>query len=131
PVKHLQDTAAAVDIFLPQEAGRDGLFDGVAFGLPAKPPHEVPRQAIVQTGHVLRCRCHPWFLLRFGRGSIHHCGSRCRSRVSTSVSTRRTTLRIEPPFQALTRAPISYPSSEIGRAACRESLWRQVVAVVL
>jgi hypothetical protein len=58
-VKDLEDTAAAIDELFAQEACLDGCTDGTALCLPAKPPHEVPRKAVVQSGRFLRCRCHP------------------------------------------------------------------------
>jgi hypothetical protein len=48
-VKDMEDAATAVDIFSSQEACLDGCIDGTALGFPAKPPHEVPRKAVVQS----------------------------------------------------------------------------------
>jgi hypothetical protein len=58
-MKDLENPAAAVDEFFAQQACLDGRIDSAALGFPAKPPHEVPRKAVVQSGRFLRCRCHP------------------------------------------------------------------------
>jgi hypothetical protein len=52
-VEDLENAAAAVDIFLPQEAYLNRQADSTALGLPAKPPHEVPCETVVQSGHSL------------------------------------------------------------------------------
>jgi hypothetical protein len=54
----MEDAATAVDIFSSQEACLDRCIDGAALCLPAKPPHKMPRKAIVQSGRFLQCRYH-------------------------------------------------------------------------
>jgi hypothetical protein len=58
-VKDLENAATTVDEFFAQKVCLDGCIDGTALGLPAKPPHEVPREAFVHLVGSLRRRCHP------------------------------------------------------------------------
>jgi hypothetical protein len=46
-MKDLENSAAAVDAFFPQQPCLDGCIDSAALGFPAKPPHEMPGEAIV------------------------------------------------------------------------------------
>jgi hypothetical protein len=48
-MKHLEDTAAAIDEFFAQEARFDGCLDGTTLGLAAQPPYEVPSKTTVQS----------------------------------------------------------------------------------
>ena len=57
-MKDLKNAATAVDEFLAQETCLDGCIDGTTLRVPAKPPHEVPRETVVHAWRRLCLCCH-------------------------------------------------------------------------